>query len=40
MENLNELPDDKDVLYYGIEDLWVDKPHDSEYYYDEEDENF
>ena len=40
LENIQELPDDKDILYYAIEDLWVDKPQESEYYYNDEDDNY
>ena len=36
--NLQELPDDDELLYYGIEDLWPDHGSRKDYYYDEDEE--
>ena len=38
IENINELPDNDEIIYYRIEDIWQDQPTRNEYYYDEEEE--
>ena len=36
--NLQELPDDDEIIYHGIEDLWPDYTTRKDYYYSDEDE--
>ena len=34
--NLPELPDDDEIVYHGIEDLWPDYASRKDYYYSDE----
>ena len=40
VDNINQLPDDDDVVYAGIEDLWVDHPKRSEYLHNDDEDAF
>ena len=37
--NLQELPDDEDITYHCIEDLWPDYANRQDYYYGNDDED-
>ena len=39
VENIHELPDDEEIEYIGIEDLWTDFPQRSEYFHSNEDDS-
>ena len=38
LDNISELPDNDEILYTSIEDLWPDYPKRSDYFHDEESE--
>ncbi len=38
LQNLEELPDDEDIMYHSIEDLYPDHPKRTEYYYGSDEE--
>ena len=39
LSNLHELPDEDNIVYLGMEDLWPDMPKRSEYFHHDEDED-